>query len=154
MRINGFLKDDHILLDLKPGNKEFVLKEFVSVLKKKGLISNDKIVLRELLKRERLGSTGITEGIAVPHALLNEFYEPFLAIAKIKEGVNFESLDKKPTHILFLLLGDKKNPGLQLKTLAHICRLIKETKFVERIKKATSSGEIRMILEEEEGKIA
>jgi len=153
MRICGLLKESHIFLELKSGQKKDVLRELVLGLKKKGLISNEKIILEALLKREALGSTGLEKGIAIPHALTDKVRESFIALALIKDGVNFGAVDKMPTYIFILLLGNKKNPGLQLKILAHICRLVKETEIVERLKKQNSPHEICAILEYEEGKI-
>ena len=153
MRICNLLKEDHIFLDLKPGDKKQVLEEFVTFIKKRGLISDDKLILDALLKRESLGSTGLEKGIAVPHALIDESKEPFLALALIKEGIDFEAADLMPTYVLILLLDDKNNPGEQLKILAHVCRLVKETEVVEKIKKVKNPSEICAIFEEEEGKI-
>ncbi len=153
MRICGLLKENHIFLELKSGQKKDVLRKFVLGLKKRGLISNEKTVLKALLKREALGSTGLEKGIAIPHALTDEVRESFIALALIKDGVNFGAVDKMPTYILLLLLGNKKNPGIQLKILAHICRLVKETEIVQKLKKQNSPHEICMTLEDEEGKI-
>lgn len=154
MRIFELLKEDHVIFDLKSGDKEHVLKEFVSALKERGLVSKEKAILDELLKRESLGSTGIENGIAIPHALTKEtMNEPLLALALLKKGVNFESPDKMPTRLILLLLGNKDKPGLQLRLLAHICRMVKETKFVEKVKKAKNGHEACLILKEEEEKI-
>ncbi len=153
MKICEYLKETHIFLDIEPGDKNDVLERFVSALKKRGLISKEKTILEELLKRERLGSTGLEKGIAIPHALIGKMKEPFLALALIKQGIDFEAIDQLPTYIILLLLGDKKNPGLQLKLLAHICRLIKETDFVEKVKKAENPIDICAIVKEEEEKI-
>ncbi|MDH4219907.1 MAG: PTS sugar transporter subunit IIA [Candidatus Aminicenantes bacterium] len=153
MKICSILKENHVFLDLKSRDKRQVLEEFVAAIKEKGLISDDKLVLDELLKRESLGSTGLEKGIAIPHALIDELKEPFLAIAVIKAGTDFEAADQMPTYILMLLLGNKNNPGAQLKILAHVCRLVKETDFIEKIKKINEPNEICAILEEEEGKI-
>lgn len=153
MKICEFLNEDHIFLDLKPGDKKQVLEEFVSGLKKRSLISEEKVILDGLLKRESLGSTGLEKGIAVPHALTDEIEDTLLALALMKEGVDFEAVDQMPTYIILLLLGNKKNPGLQLKLLAHICRMVKETDIVEKAKEANSSHDVCMILREEEKKI-
>ena len=153
MKIYELLKEDQILLDLEPGDKRHVLEEFVSTLKKRRVISEDEVILEELVKREKLGSTGLEKGIAVPHALIQGLEDPLLALAVIKKGVDFEAVDQMPTYIILLLLGNKDNPGLQLKVLAHICRLVKETQFVEKAKAAESSKDIRLILKEEEEKI-
>ncbi len=153
MKICDYLKEDHIFLDLKPGGKAQVLKQLMASIEKKGLISKKKVILDELLQREKLGPTGIEKGIAVPHALIDEIEESFLALAVMKKGVDFEALDKKPAHIILLLLGNKNKPGFQLKILAHICRLIKETNFVERTRRAKTAAKIYSILKEEEKKI-
>jgi fructose-specific phosphotransferase system IIA component len=153
MKICSFLKEDHIFLDLKPGDKRQVIEEFVAAIKKRDLISNDKLILDELLKRESLGSTGLEKGIAIPHALIDEVKEPFLALAVIKKGIDFEAVDQMPTYVFLLLLGNKNNPGAQLKILAHVCRLVKETNFVEQIVKIEDPADICFLLEEEEEKI-
>jgi mannitol/fructose-specific phosphotransferase system IIA component (Ntr-type) len=153
MRICNLLKEEHVFLDLKPGDKRQVLEAFVTSIKKRGLITDDIFLLDALLKRESLGSTGLEKGIAIPHALIDESKEPFLALAVIKEGIDYEAADLMPTYVLMLLLGDKNNPGEQLKILAHVCRLVKETDIVEKIKKVKNPSEICVIFEEEEGKI-
>jgi fructose-specific phosphotransferase system IIA component len=153
MKICSLLKHDHIFLDLEPGDKRQVLEEFVSAVKKRDLISDDKLILDELLKRESLGSTGLEKGIAIPHALIDDVKEPFLALAVFKNGIDFEAVDQMPTYVLMMLLGSKNNPGAQLKILAHVCRLVKETEFVEQIKKIEDPNDICDLLEEEEGKI-
>ena len=153
MNVHEYLKEDHIFLDLEPGDKKHVLEKFVSALKKKGLISREKIILEELLKRENLGSTGLEKGIAVPHALIKKIKEPIVALAFIKDGIDFKAVDQMPIYIILLLLGDKDNPGFQLKLLGHICRMVKDTDFVEKVRKAETSQDIWSILREEEQKI-
>ena len=153
MKICGLIKEEHVVLDLKPGDKRQVLEEFVQSIKERDLISDEKLILDELLKRESLGSTGLEKGIAIPHALIDEVKEPFLALAVIKKGIDFEAADQMPTYVLLLLLGSKNNPGAQLKILAHICRLVKETNFVEQIMKIENPKDICDLLEKEEGKI-
>jgi len=153
MKICSLLKEDHIFLDLKPGDKRQVLEEFVAAVKERRLIHDDELILEELLKRESLGSTGLEKGIAIPHALIEEVKEPFLALAVFENGIDFEAVDQMPTYALIMLLGSKNNPGVQLKILAHVCRLVKETNFVEQIRKIEKPGDVCALLEEEEGKI-
>ena len=153
MKVHEYLKENHIFLDFEPGDKRQILEQFVSAMKKKGLISREKNILDELLKRESLGSTGLENGIAVPHALIKKIEEPIVALALIKKGIDFEAADQMPTYIVILLLGEKDNPGFQLKLLAHICRMVKETDFVKKVKKAETSRDIWTILMEEEEKV-
>jgi mannitol/fructose-specific phosphotransferase system IIA component (Ntr-type) len=153
MKICGYLKENHIFLDLEPGDKRDVLEAFISRLKKRGIIGDEQVILDKLLEREILCSTGLEKGIAVPHTLTDQVDEPLLALALIKKGMKYESVDQMPTYVLLLILGNTNEPGKQLKILAHICRLVKETDVVEKIRKIESPSEICRIFEEEEGKI-
>jgi fructose-specific phosphotransferase system IIA component len=153
MNISRMLKENHIFLDLKSGEKPKVLHEFVSKLKDRGLIENEKRILEELLERENLCSTGLEKGIAVPHSLTDQVNEPLLALAVVREGMMYESVDQKPTYVLLLILGNPESPGAQLKILAHVCRLVKETEFVKKVKGAKAAQDVCAILDEEEGKI-
>jgi fructose-specific phosphotransferase system IIA component len=153
MNICTMLKENHIILNLKPGEKSKVLQDFVASLKERGLINDEKTILKELLERETLSSTGLEKGLAVPHTLTDQVNEPLLALAIIKEGIVYESVDQMPTYVLLLILGNNENPGAQLKILAHICRLVKETEFVDKLKKAETAKDVCTILDEEEGKM-
>jgi fructose-specific phosphotransferase system IIA component len=153
MNICGLLSKDHIFFDLKPGDKKSVLKELVEALSMRGLISDTKSILQALLDREKLGSTGLEKGIAIPHALTSEVEESFLALAVLKDGTDYEAIDQMPTYVLLLLLGNEEKPGVQLKVLAHVCRLVKETDFIDRILSAETRSEACQILQEEEAKI-
>jgi len=153
MKICNLLDETHIIFDINPGNKEQVLTAFVRELKKRNLIRDEKIILKELLERESLGSTGLEKGIAVPHALTEEVKEPFLAIGIVRQGTDFNAVDQMPTFVLFFLLGNPAMPGIHLKILAHICRLVKETKFVDMVQKIENPEEVCRLLENEEEKI-
>ncbi len=153
MKICGLLTEEHIFFNLKPGDKKAVLSEFVKALESRDLISDSKAILRVIMERESLGSTGLQRGIAIPHGLTDEIEESFLALAVIKEGIEFEAIDQMPTYVLLMLLGNKQAPGLQLKVLAHVCRLVKETEFIDRMLKVESRSEACRILQEEEARI-
>lgn len=153
MKICEYLKENHVFPDLESGEKKDVLEDFVERLKKRNLINNDKKILNELLKRETLGSTGMEKGVAIPHALTEEVKEPLVTMGIVKKGMNFEAVDQMPTYVLFLILGNKDQPGLQLKILAHICRLVKETDLVERVKKIDNPPQACKIFKEEEENI-
>jgi mannitol/fructose-specific phosphotransferase system IIA component (Ntr-type) len=147
------MKESHVVLDLEPGDKAGVLRNFVEKLRKRGLIKVETDILKGLLEREKLGSTGLENGIAIPHALIDGLAEPFLGLAVIREGTDFEALDQKPTYVLLLLLGNSDKPGTQLKILAHICRLIKETDVIRRIRGCADPRDVCRSFEEEEEKI-
>ena len=153
MNICQFLNERQVFLDLKPGDKTEVLREFVFRLEERDLIKNAERILGELIERENLCSTGLEKGIALPHTLTEEVKKPFLALGVVKDGMQYDSLDNKPTFVLLLILGNKKDPGAQLRILAHICRLVKETDFVERVKAVKSARDFCALLDEAEGKI-
>lgn len=153
MKICEYLKDSHVFLDMKSRDKKEFLDELVSIMKERGIIKNDRKILEELLKREGLGSTGLEKGIAIPHALTNEVDSTVLAMAIVKDGMDFDAVDQKPTYVVLLMLGKKSNPGYQLKVLAHVCRLVKETSVVEKLRNAKSATDICKIFSGEEGKI-
>ena len=117
------------------------------------IINNHKKILEEVLKREGLGSTGLEKGIAIPHALTNEVESTVLALAVARDGIDFDAADQKPSYIILLLLGNMSNPGYQLKLLAHVCRLVKETSVIEKIRNAKSVTDICEIFLTEESKI-
>ena len=146
MKICHLLKKEHVFLDVKTNDKNELLKEFVLALKETKAIKDDNVILEALLKREGLGSTGLEKGFAVPHALVDGIEEPIIALSVIRDGIDFNAADSKPSYVVMLLLGSKKNPGSQLKILAHLCRLVKETNFVEAAKKSKSPDEVYNIL--------
>lgn len=153
MKICGYLKRDRIFLDVEPGPKTQVLRNIVERLGAAGLIAHPDKVFASLIEREGLGSTGLEKGIAVPHALIEGIQDTLLAVSVIRGGTDFQALDQKPTFVLIILLGSADQPGQQLRVLAHICRLIKETAVVEKIRKAQTADEIYEIFSREEEKI-
>jgi mannitol/fructose-specific phosphotransferase system IIA component (Ntr-type) len=153
MKICGLLDADHVFFDLKPGDKASVLQGFVTALKGRGLISDERGLLDGLMERESLCSTGLEKGIAIPHTLMDEIQSPFMALAVFGEGIDFDAADQLPTYVLLMLIGNRNDPGAQLKMLAHVCRLVKETDVIEKIKGAGSAEHVCRILEEEEARI-
>jgi mannitol/fructose-specific phosphotransferase system IIA component (Ntr-type) len=153
MKICDYLKDSNVFLNMKSRDKKEFLDEMITALKERGVIDNHKKILGEVLKREGLGSTGLEKGIAIPHALTKEVESTVLALAVARDGIDFEAADQKPSYIILLLLGNKSNPGYQLKLLAHVCRLVKETPVIEKIRKAKTVTDVCKIFSAEESKI-
>jgi PTS system nitrogen regulatory IIA component len=102
------------------------------------------------MERERLGSTGIGGGIGIPHGKLKELQELSLGFGLSRAGVDFESMDGKPTHIFFLLLTPENSTGLHLKVLARISRILKNELLKDKLLAATTAEEIYAIIEEED----
>jgi len=145
---------DMIIPELKFQDREGVLREMVSFLKKKNKIAKEKGLYEKLIQREKLGSTAIGEGVAIPHCKLKEVKNPIVMLAISEKGVNFYSLDEKPSYIFFLVVSSPDNPSLNLQILAAIAHLVRKSNLL--LKKILEAGNIKMIadiIREEEEKL-
>jgi len=143
-----------ILFDLESEDRDKVLKEMVGFLKKKNKVVKEKDLLAKLIQREELGSTAIGEGVAIPHCKMKGVKEPIVILAVSRKGVNFLSLDGKPSHVFFLVVSSPDNPSLNLQILAAIAHLVrKANSLLKRVLSAASISEVMDIIREEEEKI-
>ncbi len=149
MKILDVLLKEAILPDLKADDKKGVLEELVTPVARIADINHDYLV-KVLMERERLGSTGIGEGIGIPHGKVKGLESLVLGFGLSKKGVDFDSMDGQPAHIFFLLLTPENSTGLHLKLLARISRILKNDPFKQRLLHATNRDEIYSIIEEEE----
>ena len=115
-------------------------------------IDKEKLV-RVLWERERLGSTAIGDGIAIPHGKLSGLDEVLGAFARHPAGVDFESLDGGPTRLFFLLVAPENSVGQHLKALARVSRLLKDETFRERLLAAADQGELFRLIREQDEKL-
>ena len=159
MEITEILKKEHIIEDLnlddKNGvldDKNGVLNEFSEFLKKKGAIKDKEALFEALAQREKLGSTGIGENVAIPHAKLDNIDTIITLFARSKKGIEFESLDKKPVHFFCLVIAPANSTGLHLKVLARISKLLKNSSLRDAILNATAVDQIFNILTDEDSK--
>ena len=153
MKIIDFLKEGAIVPDLKATDKENVIKELVTLLKDIGEISDQEKIVEIILEREKLGSTGIGQGIAVPHAKTDQVKQILVAFGLSQKGVNFESLDEEPVYLIFLVLAPVEATGMHLKLLAKIARLLKDKVFRNSLKSCKGKRrEIFQVIEEEDEK--
>ena len=149
MKILDVLHREAILADLKALDKKGVLEELVTPVASIAGVNHEYIV-KVLMERERLGSTGIGEGIGIPHGKLKDLDSLVLGFGLSRKGVDFESMDGLPTHIFFLLITPENSTGLHLKLLARISRILKNDPFKQKLLNATDSDEIYSIIKEEE----
>jgi nitrogen PTS system EIIA component len=152
MKITDILSADLVIPNLKGTTKDAVLRELAS-----GLAANHpEIRLDQLLavlaERERLGSTAIGDGIAIPHGKLAGVRKILGAFGRHPAGVDFESLDGNPTHLFFVLVAPEDSASLHLKALARVSRLLKDTGFRERLLRAQDANEIYQLIKEEDAK--
>ncbi len=152
MKLLEFLTRERILPQLKAHDKAGVLAEMVDVLVAEHKIRSAAEAVEVLLERERLGSTGIGEGIAIPHGKLRDLDELVAVFGRSTEGVEFESMDGAPVHLFFLLMAPENSASTHLKALARISRLLKDRAFREELLDAGSQEELYEIIAREDEK--
>ena len=149
MKILDFLPREAILGDLKSQDKKGVLEELAAPVAESAGTGHENLV-RVLLERERLGSTGIGGGIGIPHGKSKEVENLLIGFGRSRKGVDFESMDGKPTHIFFLIITPDNSTSLHLKVLARISRILKSESFRDGLMNAADSGEIYDIIRVED----
>ena len=150
MKILEILHKECIIPELHSHNKREVLEELTGALVNyKGSLNKEALV-EVLLERERLGSTGIGDGIAIPHGKLRDLDELILSFGRSVQGIDFDSMDGRPTHLFFLLVAPENSAGVHLRALAKISRLLKSAHFRKRLMDAESTEEIFQVIHEED----
>jgi nitrogen PTS system EIIA component len=150
MKILDFLEEDRILPDLKGNDKGSVLREMSVLLEKPCGASSAEEVFQILSERERLESTGIGEGIAIPHGRLKKLKSFLIAFGRSLKGVDFDSIDQKPTHLFFTVMAPENSAVDNLKILGRIVALLKDSAFKKRLMEATTRKEIFQIISEKD----
>jgi nitrogen PTS system EIIA component len=148
MKIIDLLAPPRILPDLNANNKRGVLEEVASTLVAGAEGLSLQTVVEVLLDRERLGSTGIGDHIAIPHGKLPQLPELMLAFGRSLKGVDFDSMDGKPSHLFFMLLAPVNSSGLHLKALAKISRMLMNQQFRDNLMKAHGADELFRLIAE------
>lgn len=146
MKILEALTHDTILVDLQSKDKMGILEELVAPVAVAAKTKAADLV-KVLMEREQLGSTGIGGGIGIPHGKLKNLDNLILGFGLSRQGVDFESMDGRPTHIFFLLITPENSTGLHLKLLARISRLLKNEPFKEQLMQARSADDVIAVIE-------
>ena len=139
-----------VALELKAGRKAEALEEMAGLLVQAGKIRDGTALLQALLAREKKISTGVGEGIALPHCASPELSAPALAVARKREGLDFEALDGKPVRLLFLLVGQNDRPTVQLRLLSRLARLLRDPAFPQALLAAESPEAVRELFRQAE----
>jgi len=151
MKTLDFLKEEWIIPDLQGLDKPSVLKELSSVLVKPCQVASPEDLFNVLAEREKIESTGIGEGIAIPHGRMKKLKDFFIAFGRSRKGVDFDSIDRKPTHLFFLVMAPENSAVTNLKLLGRIVTLLKDSSFKKRLMEATTQkGLFQCIAEEDE----
>ena len=151
MKLTEMLDESSVVEELTSRDKEGALRELVSVLARRGKLKDEAKALEVRFEREKLGSTGIGEGIAIPHGKLPDLERVVCAFGRSKEGIDFEAVDGQPVHLLFLLLAPENSASEHLKALARLSRLLKDPLFRRRLLEAEDRESLyHTIVEEDE----
>ncbi len=149
MKILDSLKEESIISELNATDKKGVLEKLTDPVAKASGVSQEEMI-RVLLERERLGSTGIGGGIAIPHGKLKSLESLLVGFGRSHKGVDFEALDGKPAHLFFLLVAPENSTGAHLRMLARISRLLKDSTFKRRLMTAVDRRDLYTVIANED----
>jgi len=149
MRMSDFVVRDAIIPDLKAVAKEPVIQELVAGLREAGYFKGGEPedIVKAVLKRELLGSTGIGRGVAIPHSKHPSVDRLVGTVAVSKAGVGFDALDGEPVHVFVLLISPQDRPADHLRALENVARALRDDGFVRSLRQATSRDQIWELLE-------
>jgi len=153
MNLEEVLLESCVISNLKASNKKDAIYEMCESLKKAGLIENVQEVVDVILEREKLGSTGIGEGIAIPHGKMKGIKNIFCVLGKSEKGIDFDSIDKKPVHIIVLLLAPEGSASMHLKMLSRISKILRDTHIRNRLLEMKDARDMYSYILEEDRKI-
>ncbi|HTG81809.1 MAG TPA: PTS sugar transporter subunit IIA [Geobacteraceae bacterium] len=152
MKINGLLQAEDIIPAVSADTKEGVLRELAAkaVERHSGLDREE--LLKILLERERLGSTGIGDGIAIPHGKLKRLARPVLVFGRSLKGIDFDALDGRKVYLLFLIMASEDAVGVHLKLLARISRILKDSDVRRALLDAPDAAAMYEIIREQDSR--
>ena len=148
MKINDLLLKDAMIMDLQATDKKGVIDEMVAKLYEVGRISDIAVYKEGILAREAQTSTGLGDGIAMPHAKNQAVNEATVLFAKSKTGVDYEALDGQPTYLFFMIAAPEGANDTHLQALAALSRLLIDPEFVEKLKKAPTADAVQQLFAE------
>ena len=150
LELSALLDAGCICMSLTARRKKDALRELCELLRAADKIEQVDPVVAALLDREKLSSTGIGNGIAIPHRLLAGMRQTVMAVGRSKQGIAFDAIDNRPVTLVFLLLGPEGHSAEHLKLLSRLARLLHEEHFVNRMREATDGQELLRIIREQE----
>ncbi|MFP3928843.1 MAG: PTS sugar transporter subunit IIA [Desulfobacteraceae bacterium] len=142
MKLSELLDEENIIPDLKAKDKKGVLEELVDAVITSEPSIDKQALVKVLLERERLGSTGIGDGVAIPHGKYQGLSQPLISFGRSRDGLDFESMDGQPAHLFFLLVAPENSANVHLKVLATIARILKNSGFRKALMEAPTREDI------------
>lgn len=151
MRITDILTEDTIVLDLKSKTKTEVIEELADVLEKTGKLYDREMFLEAIFAREAQSTTGIGEGIAIPHAKTKAVRTPAVVFGRSKEGIDYDALDGKRSHLFFMIAAPEGANDTHLEALSRLSTLLMDASFRLKIESASTKRDIIQAIQEKEG---
>lgn len=152
MKIVDFVRPELVVAELAAQDKSEVVKELAGHLAAQVPGVDREQLSKVLLERERLASTAIGEGVAIPHGKLDAVGKLVACVGRAPGGVDFDSMDGRPTHLFFVLVAPENSTGVHLKALARISRLFKDPEFRTRLMQAKDAPEMYKVIADEDAK--
>ncbi len=152
MKLIDVLKPEYIKIPLVSQTKEEAIRELVDLLAQHQLFQDVDAVFQAVLDREKIMTTGVGRGVAIPHCKKAECSKFAIALGIRPEGVDFKSIDNQPAKVIFLLIGPDNNPGMHIRLLSRISRLISKDSLRDALLTSSSADKAYLILKNEEEK--
>lgn len=150
IKIFDFLCQKAVTLEIKSRDKKGSISELIELLLKEKKVKDSAKALNAVMEREKLGTTGVGQGVAIPHGRVDTVSELVGAFGISKQGIQFDSLDGEPVHLVFLLLSPPDSAGYHLRAIARISRLFKDKFFRQALLDATDVEEVLKIIRQED----
>jgi len=151
MKLSEIIDKNCIIPELKARDKKGVLEELAAVISNNEPSIDRETLVKVLIEREHLGSTGIGDGVAIPHGKLNGVEHPVTSFGKSKDGLDFESMDGHPAYLFFLLVAPENASGVHLQVLAKIAKMLKSSAFRKKLMEASTATELYQMIIQADG---
>jgi PTS system nitrogen regulatory IIA component len=142
MKLSEIIVENNIIPRLKARDKREALEELASAIADRDPTIEKGALVKVLLNRERLGSTGIGDGVAIPHGKLNSAKKPMISFGRSEKGLDFDSMDGQPAYLFFLLIAPENSSGVHLQVLARIAKILKNSAFRKKLMEAKTRQDI------------
>ncbi|MCJ7687453.1 MAG: PTS sugar transporter subunit IIA [Desulfobacteraceae bacterium] len=151
MKLSDIIEIDNIVPELKAKDKKGVLGELAEVISAHDPSIDKGLIVKVLVEREHLGSTGIGDGVAIPHGKLSCVRHPIISFGRSKEGLDFDSMDGQPAYLFFLLLAPENSSSVHLQVLTKIARILKNSSFRKELMRAQTKEELYQTIIQSDG---
>lgn len=153
MKIEELLNPKLAILNLQANDKDSAIREMADMMADQGIVNNEEEFIKSIWDRENQTTTGIGDGIAMPHARNKNINKAAVLFAKSENGIDFKSLDGKPVHLFFMIAAPEGADNAHLQALAKLSSLLIDPEFVDELKKATSGEKVISLFKQKDAAI-